>query len=411
MNILKILERQSIYFKNKLNSLLSEAKSKSDIYKAHSSVFKEFYSRAFKPLSEKQELHELNSEIMNDIMEKTTVDIDIAHFQLNNISKRISKSYNSNQDFKTKLKNKIQQLNNILSDIKLMIDETEQNTVVFKDSLSNYNFIDKEFSSGTLANISTAEGIATLAISDDENLSAYVVDVKVSGNGETGNYHTVKKVKVETENSNYDTYIKEKSLDNAKDDPKVIVDSNPSTWFEYQKLYAPIEYRKKYKLDWGTANKIKDNLTLKITIELDKVRDINLIDITPYIPEKSRSKVTLCSVKISEDGTVYKTIYENKEEVENAISTISSTNINTPLFNKKENIKLVSQGTLIFPVTKGKFIEVILKQTVPYRELLGTEYYKRTIESNDQVIKEEIIETDLVPKHILDGPPGKFKVE
>lgn len=409
MDITKILEKQAGVYRSILSERLKDTKSEADVYREHSTVFKNFYSNAFKPMVDNERVKDITSDKIEEVLAKISTDVEIAHDQINDISDKISALYNANQDYKTGLKNRTEYLSSLLSDVNIMIGEDDNNSMVFKDSLSNYNFIDKDFSGGRMVNISTSEGIAILAMENDENITEKAKEIKIGGNGDPGNYYVVKKVNIETANSEYDIYAKQKSDEDPKDNADHIIDSEPSTWFEYQKIGISDKDKTKYGIKWGNANKIREDLSLRITVELDKSSDINWIDITPYVPEKQNEGPIIYSVKLSMDGSQFINIYES--DAEQSISIIPQNNLGDNLFDQIKSTKLLSQGILCFPKTKAKFIEIILKQTVPYHELLGTEYYRKTIKVDNEVIASQIVDKQLIPKAIIDGPPGIYKVE
>ena len=402
MKIIKILEKQAQVYKNILSDKLKDVKTLSEVYMYHSTIFKDFYSHAFKPMTDGERIKNVKSGEVNEMIERISIDIDIAHSQLDDISNRISESYNSNQDFKTGLKNRVEYLTSLLSDVNILLEEENEESIIFKDSLSNYDFVDKNFGSGMLANISTSEGIAILSIDKDEDITSHTTNIKVSGNGEAGNYHVIKKVFIETADSDYNIYAKEKSEEDPKNNPLHIADNQASTWFEYQMLGISNANRTKYRLDWGTANSIREELSLRVIIELDKIYEMNWIDITPYVPEKSNTTPILYSVKISTDGSQYVSVYENE---------VINENINLVPQASIKSTKLLSQGILSFPPTKAKFVEIIFKQDSSYNELLGTEYYTKTVKVDGEVITSEIIDPQFVPKEVIDGPVGIYLIK
>jgi hypothetical protein len=409
MDILKTLSEQAENYQKIMEERIENLKNRSEVYKEHSSVFKDFYSHAYKPIIGKSKGEKLNSKDVQETLDRIKSDIDVSHSQVGEISGDISDAYNSTQDYKTGIKNKIKYLTGLLSDINLMMDE-EANSVVFKDSLSNRNFIDDDFTNSNKANIATSEGIATLSTVRDENISQHISKVTVGGDGEKGNYHIVKKVNISTASTEYDIQAKLKSEENPKDDEGAIADSNPSTWIEYQKIGIRPEDKERYILDWGSAKEIGDDLSFRINIELDKVRAINWIDISQYIPEKCNASPLIYTVRTSKDGSNFTPIY-SKEAINQSINMVPQEYMEEDILNRDHNIKLSSQGVLSFSPVEAKFIEVILKQPIAYGEMVGDYYYTKTIKTGDEVVSKTIISKDMVPESILEGPPGIYRVD
>lgn len=410
MRLLNILRSQAEVYRDIFEKKLMDAKSSGDIKMAHAEALRGFYTRAFKPTLDGYTRSSIDSSSMNDMMDKASTDICVAYEQIDKISDEISDAFNSNQEYKTSLRNRVEYLSSIVEDINLMAEENLNNTVVFKDSLTSYDFIDRGYGQGTLANISTAEGVAYLSVSRDENLNALVQSIKVSGNGTSGNYYTTKKVNIESFNDAFNSYIKYKSDEDAHADPLAISDNEASTWYEYQMLGIEPSSKTTYRIGWGNADKIEDELVLKVDIELKKVSDINWMDIIPYMPERSKANITLYSVRVSEDGSNYSPIYKGEPIINKSIYSISQSYDKESLFSKDNLAKFTSQGVLNFPRTKAKFIEVILKQTKPYDESLGAIVYTKYLISGGKEINKGIIEEQMVPAFIVQGPVGKYKI-
>lgn len=409
MDIIKILREQSKVYKDLLKDKISKVKNKNEVYQIHSTLFKDFYSHAYKPIMNKDVTKgKLSLEKIEEAFDRMKSDIGVSYSQLDEISNDISKSYNSNQDYKTGLRNKINYLSNMVSDINIMLEDEDEDSVVFKDSLCNYDFIDKEYSSGKIANISTSNGVATLAINKEENITKEYKDIKISGNGELGNYKIIKKVNITTASGRNDIHARHMSSENPKNNPGSVVDLNASTWVEYQKIGIPADVREKYKFDWGYAEEIRDDLSLRINIELDKERTINLIDISSYIPGKSNAYPILYSIKYSTDGSHYEEI-PNQKDLGKRITLSSRAHQEQIMLNDSSQGSFTSQGEITFSPIKTKFIEIILKQDTPYDELLGDYYYVKTIKNDTEIVSQSIISKELVPSYIVKSPPGLYK--
>jgi hypothetical protein len=292
MQIINLLKRQAQVYIDMFQNMLASAKTRADIYRAHATTMSEFYNHVFRPTLSKNQIREFDVEKTNSIMDAIKTDIDVAYSELDQVSNRLQDAYNTNQDYRTNVKNRIQYLASIISDLNIMTGESNEQYIMFKDSLANYDFIDKNFSTGKQASISTSEGIAHLAISSDKLVTENVAEVKVNGDGTAGNYHVVKKVNIETVSGEYDIYAKYLSEDDPHDNVLAISDDQPHTWYEYQKVgFDEALKNTRYNVEWAIANKMHDELTLKIDIKLQNVSEINWIDISPYIPEQSRASI------------------------------------------------------------------------------------------------------------------------
>lgn len=412
LNLINLLRRQAELYINKLERKISQAKTRADIYEAHSSILREFYEHAFRPTVTEEHIRQFDMETMNEIMESIKTDIDMLYSELDDISTRIQEAYNTNQDYKTSVKNRIQYLASVVSDLNIMSDQSNENFIMFKDSLTNYDFIDKDFSVGTSADISTSEGIAHLHISSDKLVTEDTPEIKISGDGTPGNYHVAKKVNIQTINEQYDIYIKNQSDDDPHDNVLSIVDNQPHTWFEYAKVGIPDEYKvRRYDIDWAVADKMHDELTLKINIKLKNIEEINWISITPYMPEKARSAVNVYSIRVSEDGSEFVPIYKDREIINSEIHLVPQRYLDDTLFNNDTIAKFASQGVFNFPKVRAQYIEIVLKQDKPYDELIANTYYKEINVLNAKETVERIITKQDVPNVVVNGPVGRYQIE
>lgn len=412
MNLIKLLKRQAQVYINKLTRKLNLGKTKADVYRAHSSMLSEFYNHAFKPTLDGNHIREFSMEAVNEMSDSASADIDIAYQELETISQRLEQAYNTNQDYKTSVKNRIQYLASIVSDLNIMGDQSNELFMMFKDSLTNHDFIDKGFSVGTHANIATSEGIAHLNVTLDKLVTSGSPEVRINGNGIAGNYHVVKKVNIETVNEEYNIYAKYQSDDNPKDNIASIADNQAHSWFEYEKVGFPDQYKVgRYDVEWADANKMHDELTLKVNIKLENPEEINWIDITPYMPEKARSAVKVYSIHVSEDGSEFIPIFKDRSIIDSEINLVPQRYLSDPLFNNDTVAKFASQGVFNFPKVKAQHIEIIFKQDKPYDEFIGNTYYKEVNISNTGEVIEHVIPAQEVPSTILSGPVGKYQLE
>jgi hypothetical protein len=270
------------------------------------------------------------------------------------------------------------------TDFNLMANESEPNVVYFKDSFTDYSNVDTTISSGAIVNISTSEGIATLARTKSTDCESKAKVTVVAGNGDAGNYYVAKRTQVSTDDGSIVINAKYVSDDGAHDDPAAIIDGRPDTWFEYQLVNisdADKAITKGYDIDWARGKEYGDKLRLRIVIDLVNVQDVNWIDINPYIPEKSNGRVYIYSIKTSADGIDYDSVSDGTTILNSEISRISHTYDKDKIFvgNVYSNEKIASQGTFWFPPRKTRFIEIVMDQDQPYTDTVGHTYYEKVI--------------------------------
>jgi hypothetical protein len=404
MNIIKLLSQQSDVYKSRLEKSLVSSTIDADIYKAHTTAVVEFYNHAFKPTVELKKLDVFNAGYTKDVIDSLATDMSVAYSQLNNVSEAIQESYNSNQDYKTSIKNRVSALSSIVSDVNLIGGDDSQLSVTFRDSLSNYDFIDKGMSTGTISNISTSEGVAYLALKSNENITSSIEKVTISGNGTIGNSNIVSRVNIKSISEDYDIYAKYVSEDNSHSNLNTVIDSEANTWIEYQRLGFDNKFIQcKYDTEWNEAKKVGDSLYLTIKLKLKSPEELNWIDITPYIPEKSRSRVNIYSIKVSKDGSIFTPIFKDYDIINKDIHTIPQIYNSLVSSEYTPIAKFASQGIFNFASTVAQYIEIILKQEQPYNELLGHTYYT---EVNGEI--SNIVPKQNVTEDIINGPIGKY---
>lgn len=411
LGLMKILEKQADLFRRRLYEELKTSKTLEEIYAIHSSLLGQFYHRALKPLSTEDFMVNIDSTKMTHTMENIQTDLAIAHEQANIFGEEVNTAFTANRDYRTGLRNRVEYLSGLAADIGMMTEEDDRaSSILYKDSLTSYSFLDQTFGSGTTANISTAEGVAYLGVDNSEDINEKIKEIRISGNGSPGNYQLIKKINLTTFHEDYDIHAKFKSDELAHDDPDAISDGESNTWFEYQLLGVDQDFRSRHGLTWGGADPIRQNLTLRILIELEEACDINWIDITPYIPEKSRSNITLHSARISTDGSNYNSVFPGQDVINQEIHGIPQTHLKQDLFDQAGEGKFISQGILSFPTQHGKFLEIIFQQNSHYAENLGTTYYERITLQGERITGRQLISAQQVPSYIVEGPVGRYRI-
>jgi hypothetical protein len=352
-----------------------------------SKTLRRFFERVGKPLTIARRAeygHLPYLEDYNTTAQEIVNDVSVAYSELEHIGDFISEAFNYNQNEKTKLKNRISTLSSMATDFNLISNESENNVVYFKDSFTNYNNVDTSTSAGTVVNISTSEGIATLARLSSVDCNTRASIKIIAGNGEAGNYHIARRTQVISDDG--DTIIRAKYIsdDDAHDDPMAIIDNRPDTWFEYQMINASDSSKtvtRGYDIKWAKGKEYGDKLRLRIIIDLGSTQNINWINVNPYIPEKSSGTVYVYSIKTSVDGIDYESIKDNITTLNSEINRVPHTYDKDKIFvgNIQYNDKSSSQGTFCFPPRSARYIEVIMDQDQSYMETIGHTYYEKTM--------------------------------
>lgn len=413
----RILELQSDYLFKKAKRDIGEFSSEEELRDYANTFLKSFYTSVGGPLLQKRMAesgHVPFAEDMEQNTEETAEDLSILYSENETASQFLQDSFNYAQSERKRLLSQVSGLNSLVGDLNLIAHENKDGNLYFKESFESKETVDETASLPNVskAQVSVTEGVLTLARNNTVNLSLGATVRKTEGNGEAGTSHVARRIQVIDERKK----VVEQSVfinsneELLNDNPKSLIDSRPDTIFEYQTVNVPNEFIKKFKgydFHWVKAEEKMQKLRLQVIIELEKVSDVNWLNINPYYPVNSTGKVKVYSIKTSEDGFEYKGLYDEKSFVlNNELNEVPQTYRVDDLFdgnNEFDKAKFAGQGVWSFPTRRAKYIEIIFDQVDSYKELIGQAvYYKKTILSNKQEIVTQIPE----PKELALMEPG-----
>lgn len=423
----EILEKQAQYLFTKAREKLGETASETEVSALVAETIRRYYTNLGRPLLIQRQAesgHLPFIEEYNQMIDEITEDISILFGEIQKIGDYLAHIFDYSQTEKTRLQNKIRGLNGLVNDLNLIANDSSGNAVYFRESFNDANGMDASMVMGLPCHISTNEGILTLAHKGVVNRSQKATIRSIQGNGEKGTYHIARRIKVESpDGGGSTTVITYLSEQVPNDNPSVILDGRPDTIFEYQMVNCEeddiVNIAKGYDFEWAKGKKHNDKLRLKIVIELEQAVDINWISINPYHPPYSTGKVTVYSIRTSEDGFEYKGLYEGGNYVLNSeLNTTPQTYRLDAIFDGKNDFtasKFAGQGVWSFPTRKAKYVEIVLDQTESYEELIGHTYYekvRRATDTNGNEVETRIrIKSSDVADWILDAPPGTYPVD
>lgn len=413
-----IIELQFNMIRQRLEEGLADLHTEEEKNNMLNSELREFFMHVGKPLTKKPNAeygHLPYIEDYNRIAEDISNDISVVYNELEYIGDAIAEAFNYSQNEKTKLKNRINALSSMVTDFNLISNEEDENVNHFKESFNNYNNIDFTVSSGSVANISTSEGVATLARENSTNCNNGSSIKLISGNGTPGNYHVAKRSEVTTEDGSQIISAKYQSDEGAHSDPEAIIDERPDTWFEYEMVNVSDEVKKitkGYDVEWTKGKEYNNKLRLRIVIDLGSIKEINWITVNPYLPEKSNGSLSVYSIKTSKDGIDFLSVKEGIATLESEIKSTPYTYSNDKIFigSVYSSDKISTQGMFWFPLREARYVEVIMDQDQSYMETIGHTYYEKI---NTQLAQEQRIRipsTD-VPEEIVNGEQGKYYID
>lgn len=420
----EILERQAEYLFAKAYEQLGDTATEAEVASLVADTIKRYYVNLGRPLMLKRKAesgHLPFVEEYNESVNEIAEDISILFAETEKIGDYLADYFNYAQSEKMRIEQRVRGLTSLTNDLNLIANDTTDNGMYFRDSFDDSTGIEFDMIMGTPAQVATGEGIITLSRASTVNRSPNAKIKALQGNGESGTYHLVRNVKiVQKDGTTADSgaYVSEQ---NPNDNPLAILDGNPSTIFEYQMVNTDpkniLDVAKGYDFGWAKGAKQGDKLRLKLVIELEEAEDINWININPYNPPLSTGKVTVYSIRTSQDGFDYLPLYEGGSYVINSeINTTPQTYRADAIFdgsNSFTDSKFAGQGVWAFPTRKAKYVEVVLDQNESYEENIGHTYYEKVKKSTDgtYIGKPYRVRESEMTENILKSPPGTYSFD
>lgn len=420
----EIMEKQADFLFQKAYESLGEAATEEAIAALVAETIQRYYVNLGQPLTLKRRAepgHLPFIEEYNDTIEEMASDIAILFGETEKIGDHLSEYFNYAQSEKMRVKNRIQALGGLVNDLNLVASDTSENGIYFRDSFENTVAVEADMIMGEAAQIATTEGIVTLPRSETVNRSTTAKIKAVQGNGEAGTHHLMRNVKITKEDGTTVTtgaYVSDQTPNDSATD---ILDGRPDTIFEYQMVNVrredALDIAKGYDFQWAKGNKEGERLRVKFIIELDGAQDVNWININPYHAALSKGKVTVYSIRTSEDGFEYLPLYDGGNYIINSeINTTPQSYRADALFDGSNSFtesKFAGQGVWAFPTRKAKYVEVVLDQNESYEEKIGHTYYEKIKKDTSGAIigKPVRVRESEVPENIQRSPAGKYSLD
>lgn len=420
----EILERQADYLFEKAYEILGDTATEHEVSALVADTIQRYYINLGRPLLLKRKAEEGHLpfvEDYNDSVGEITEDISILFNETEKIGDYLSDYFNYAQSEKMRVQHRIRGLSGLVNDLNLIANDSSENGIYFRDSFDDSTKIEPTMIMGTPAQVSTQEGIVTLARGATVNRSENAKIKILQGNGTSGTHHLVRDVKITQQDGtveNSSVYVSEQI---PNDDATAILDGRPDTIFEYQMVNCKskdiIDVAKGYDFEWAQGKKMGDKLRLKLVIQLEEAQDINWLNINPYHPPLSKGKVTVYSIRTSEDGFEYLPLYEGGSYVINSeINTTPQTYRADAIFDGSNDFtgsKFAGQGVWAFPTRKAKYVEVVLDQNESYEEKIGHTVYEKVKKASDgsYIGKPTRVRESEMPDTIREAPPGKYSYD
>lgn len=270
--------------------------------------------------------------IYNQLWSDLLDDLTIIFQEMENIESLTIANFNFVTTEANRLVTRIKNVASKLSDYALFATDAAAQAIYFKDS---FNDISKIENNSTLLNatqceINQAEGILTLPVNKDKDPTVIISTppiINSQSNGTIGNNQETGAV--------------------WNGDVLAILDGNPDTWFEYERVLVP-------------SNDKQEELVLDLTINLGESRIINHIRLNPN-NFGTRTVVQIEEIETSLDGEVYTSI---KDDI--PIAGFATVDEENTFILAPSTSKYAGQGIYTFTPRKVKYVHLILKQAEPY---------------------------------------------
>lgn len=420
----KIIEAQLSYLLARMHQELEGKGTEQEIKAVIAETIQRYYVNLGRPLLMKrlaEEGHLPFIEEYSDTINEIVADMTILYTEIELVGDTLAEHFNYAQSEKLRLENRIKGVSSLINDLNLIANETTPNSVYIKDSFTDQSNIQDKMILGVPAQISTREGIVTLARTSTVNRSTAASIKLIQGDGEAGTVHIARRAENTVAEGQFGSNARYLFDSTPNNDPLAILDSRPDTIFEYQMVNTLptniLDVAKNYDFAWARGQKANDRLRLRVVIELQGVLDINWININPYHPPQSTGRVAVYSIRTSEDGFDYKGLYSEGNYILNAeLNSTPQTYRQDEVFDGSNDFtasKFAGQGVWSFGTRKAKYVEVVFDQVESYAELIGHTYYEKVTTTKDPVsgtVKETKLRVSAseVPENVVAGQSGKY---
>ena len=259
-------------------------------------------------------------------------DLVVIFTELENIETLSLANFNFIVTEANRLTTRVKSISSKLGDYILYSLNANKDSLFFKDSFNDLSKVDIGISllNSDECEVNQDEGIVTLPVNRDIDSSILITAAPIinpNSNGVIGNNQQV-------------GYA-------YNGDLSVVLDNNPDTWFEYERITTGI-------------SDTKEPLTLDMTINLGDPKVINQIRINPN-NFGTKTIILIDGIDTSYDGQVYTSIKDDipiagftTEDEENVFILAPSTS------------KYAGQGIYSFTPRMAKYVHFTLRQTEPY---------------------------------------------
>ena len=303
-----------------------------------SRILKQMYRKLDEPILDKNVIEGIRQdnlpdvELYNQLWEWVIDDLVAIFAELEGVEESTVSNFNFATTEGNRLTARLKAVDSKLGDYILYSLSPSKDLFFYKDSFNDLSkvSVDSPLLNETQCDVNQAEGIVTLPGSFNEDSLVSIKQLPVinpNSNGVPGNNQQI--------GSNFNGNL------------AVLLDNNPDTWFEYERVILKTDEE-------------QDPLVLDITMNLGEEQIINYIRVNPN-NFGTKTIILIDEIETSIDGRVYTSIKDEipvagftSQDEENIFSLAPSTS------------KFAGQGLYSFTPRKVKYIRFVFQQTEPY---------------------------------------------
>jgi hypothetical protein len=335
-----LIEEKSTLLQNKLEKLATNLSSggsfqtEEEIITEVIRVLDGFYKDLNEPMFQPEIVMEgdiPDPDLYNRIWNTILDDLSIVFSELENLEGLTLNNFNFITTESSRLLARLKNVSSQLGDYILYSANPTRDAFYFKDSFNDLSRIDTNSSllNKPQCEIDQDQGIVLLPINKEKESVIKITAQPVinnNSNGFVGNNQQI--------NAAYNG------------DPKAILDNNPDTWFEYERVVSKLS--------------TEEPLVLDMTINLGTEQIVNYIRVNPN-NFGTKTTILIDRIETSLDGKVYTNV---KDDI--PIGDFLTKDEDNVFVLSPSTSKFAGQGIFSFTPRKAKYVHFVFKQSEPY---------------------------------------------
>ena len=338
---INLVEEKTTLLQNKLEKIAAELTSGGDFQTEEQiiseivRVLESFYRDLTEPIFVPETIaagdtpdSSLYNKIWNDILK----DLELIFTELENLEDVTVANFNFVSTESGRLLARLKNVSSQLGDFILYSSNPTKDAFYFKDSFNDLSRVEADTSliNAAPCEIDQDQGIVTLPVNKEKDSVIKVTADPIINRGSNGVVGNNQQLRVA-----------------FNGDPKSVLDNNPDTWFEYEKVVRQEE-------------DLREPLVLDMTINLGTEQIINYVRINPN-NFGTRTVIQIDRIETSLDGRVFTNI---KDDI--PIGDFLTKDEDNVFVLAPSTSKYAGQGIYSFTPRKAKFVHFVFKQNEPF---------------------------------------------